>query len=269
MARNTQSLKWLLAAFVAVITLVACTTSPTGRRQLLLFSDADMSSMGATAFDQMKKKLPVNESGSLNAYVSCVSDAITQVLPAPMNRGWEVRVFDDDSANAFALPGQKIGVHTGLFKVAHNQDQLAAVIGHEVGHVLAKHSAERMSVQFVSDSGQQLLGAIVGGSAQGQTAMSLLGLGAQYGLIMPYGRKQESESDLIGIKLMAQAGFDPRASVRLWLNMSANNQQQPPEFLSTHPSHETRITDLQQQMPKMERIYNQARASGRKPACKQ
>ena len=128
--------------------LAACATSPTGRRQLLLFPDSEMSTMGATAFDEMKKKTPVNRSGQVNQYVTCVADAITRTLPEGQRTGWEVVVFEEDSANAFAVPGQKIGVHTGLLKVAKNQDQLAAVIGHEIGHVLAKHSAERMSMQL-------------------------------------------------------------------------------------------------------------------------
>ncbi len=255
-------------SLLAVALLVAaCTTSPTGRKQLLLFSEGEMSQMGVTAFDAMQQKMKVSSDGNTNRYVSCVADAITRTLPAPINRGWEIKVFEEDSANAFALPGQKIGVHTGLLKVAQTQDQLAAVIGHEIGHVLAKHSAERMSVQFVSDSSQQLLGAMIGGSAQGHTVMSVLGLGAQFGLVLPYGRAQESESDHIGVKLMAQAGFDPRSSIRLWLNMSEQSEGQPPEFLSTHPSHQTRIDELQALMPEMESIYRQARAAGRKPSC--
>ncbi|MFT5576987.1 MAG: putative Zn-dependent protease, partial [Bermanella sp.] len=168
-----------------------------------------------------------------------------------------------------ALPGQKIGVHTGLLKVAKNQDQLAAVMGHEIGHVMAKHSAERMSMQFVSQSSQQLVGAIIGQGAGQQAAMAALGLGSQYGLLMPYGRLQESESDNIGVQLMAQAGFNPQASIELWHNMEADSKGQPPEFLSTHPSHETRIGGLRALMPEMEAVYRQARAAGFKPACKQ
>ena len=248
--------------------LAACATSPTGRRQLLLFPDSEMSTMGATAFDEMKKKTPVNRSGQVNQYVTCVADAITRTLPEGQRTGWEVVVFEEDSANAFAVPGQKIGVHTGLLKVAKNQDQLAAVIGHEIGHVMAKHSAERMSMQFVSESSQQLVGAIIGQGAGQQAVMAALGLGSQYGVLMPYGRLQESESDNIGVQLMSQAGFDPRASIQLWRNMAADSQGQPPEFLSTHPSHDTRISDLQALMPEMDAIYRQARSAGFRPACK-
>lgn len=261
-------MKTLLIPLILVLLVSACTTSPTGRRQLILFSDAEMSMMGATAFDEMKKQAPVQSDSRVNQYVSCVADAIIRTLPEGQRRGWEVVVFEDDSANAFAVPGQKIGVHTGLLKIAKTPDQLASVIGHEIGHVLAQHSAERMSVQFVSQSSQQLLGAIIGQGPGQQAAMAALGLGSQFGVLMPYGRLQESESDTIGVQLMAQAGFDPRASIELWHNMAADSKGQPPEFLSTHPSHETRISDLRAMMPEMEGVYRQARAAGFRPNCR-
>ena len=257
----------LILLSVALL-VAACTTSPTGRRQLVIFSDAEMSNMGATAFDEMKQKAPVERAGAVNQYVSCVADAITRTLPEGERTGWEVVVFDDKSANAFALPGKKIGVHTGLLDVAKNQDQLASVIGHEVGHVLAKHSAERMSMQFVSQSSQQIVGALIGEGAGQQAVMAALGVGSQYGVLMPYGRLQESESDNIGVQLMAQAGFNPQASIDLWHNMAAAANGQPPEFLSTHPSHETRISDLQALMPEMQQIYKQARSAGYRPNWK-
>lgn len=261
-------MKHTLILLLLTTLLAACTTSPSGRRQLLLFSDAEMATMGATAFDAMKQKTPVQRGSQVNQYVTCVANAITRTLPADQRTGWEVVVFEDDSANAFAVPGKKIGVHTGLLKVAKNQDQLATVIGHEIGHVLAKHSSERMSIQFVSESSQQLVGALIGQGAGQQAVMAALGLGSQFGVLMPYGRLQESESDNIGLRLMSQAGFNPQASIELWHNMAAGSQGQPPEFLSTHPSHETRIGDLRALMPEMEAIYRQARAAGFKPACK-
>ncbi|MGJ8687767.1 MAG: M48 family metallopeptidase [Spongiibacteraceae bacterium] len=253
----------LLLAFA----LLACAQSPTGRRQVLLFSDGEMSRMGGAAFDEMKTKMTVNTNGSTNRYVSCVADAITATLPSEWRGSWEVVVFEEASANAFALPGKKIGVHTGILKMATSADQLAAVLGHEVAHVLAQHSAERMSVQSVSQTGTQLIGALLGQGAGKETVMGLLGLGAQYGLVLPYGRAQESESDIIGVELMAKAGFDPAASIKLWQNMSAGSQGQPPEFMSTHPSHKSRIKDLQKQMQKAKPLYQQARAQGVRPNC--
>lgn len=254
---------------VLLMVAVACATSPTGRRQLQLFPESQMNEMGATAFLQLQEEVPVTKDPVVNQYVDCVAKAITAQLKG--ERSWEVLVFNDDSANAFALPGGKIGVHTGLLKVARNQDQLATVIGHEVGHVLAGHSNERVSTSFATNAGLQVVAALTGGSgsAEQQLAMGLLGVGAQYGILLPFSRVQESEADIIGLRLMAQAGFDPRASVALWENMEKAGGGQPPEFLSTHPSHGTRIKGLQKDMPEAMKLYQQAQAAGRKPNCRQ
>lgn len=261
-------LKVALSTAASLVLLSACAQSPTGRNQLLIFSNAEMSTMGVQAFDQMKSEQQIHRGGSKNRYVSCVADAITSVLPPAQQQGWEVVVFEDDSANAFALPGGKIGVHTGLLNVTASAAQLAAVIGHEVGHVIASHSNERMSVQFVSQTGSQLVGAIAQNHPQSNAIMGALGLGMQFGVLMPYGRTQETESDHIGVELMSKAGFDPREAIQLWYNMSrTSGGEQPPEFLSTHPSHETRIRDLEALMAKYEPVYQQARASGRRPNC--
>jgi predicted Zn-dependent protease len=182
---------------------------------------------------------------------------------------WEVVVFEDNSLNAFALPGNKIGVYTGLIKLVDNQDQLAAVIGHEIGHVLAKHSNERASQQMALSQGMGILQAMTNPtSALGQSAFGLLGIGAQYGVLMPFGRTQENEADIIGEDLMAKAGFDPEQSISLWQKMEQASQgQQPPEFMSTHPAHATRIQDLQAHMPQALQYYQQAQAAGKTPHC--
>jgi predicted Zn-dependent protease len=197
--------------------------------------------------------------------VQCVGNAIIREVGG----SWEIVVFRDDAANAFALPGRKIGVNTGLLKVAENQHQLATVIGHEVAHVLSQHANERVSQQFAVDQGLGLINAIASPrSVTGQTLMGLLGVGAQYGILMPYSRIQESEADLLGLDLMAKAGFNPQESIALWRNMGRAGGGQPPEFLSTHPSHSTRITDLKAHMPVALRLQQQARQRGRRPDCK-
>ena len=238
-----------VAALSAVIGLTACSASPTGRNQLILFSDSDMSSLGTKSFEQMKQEQKISQDKKTNSYVQCVTNAITKFVPKqPGFDEWEVVVFDSEQVNAFALPGGKIGVYTGLLKVAENQDQLATVIGHEIAHVLADHSNERLSQSQLANTGLQITNVALGTSEyakyQGVT-MAALGLGVQYGVLMPYGRAQESEADILGLELMAKAGFDPYQSIYLWQNMAkASGGNQPPELLSTHPSHSTRIQDL-------------------------
>lgn len=256
----------LFVAVTALLVLIAaCVTSPLGRRQLVLFPEPEMAAMGVAAFDQLKTKLPVSKDGARNRYVACVANAITAELgPQEGPRQWEVTVFDEPSANAFALPGGKIGVHTGLLKVATNRDQLATVLGHEVAHVLARHSNERVSNQYAAQTGLQLAGAIAGGSP---TLMGLLGVGAQVGVLLPFDRSQESEADLLGLDLMARAGFDPRQSIALWENMARQPGGATPEFLSTHPSHGRRIQQLNERMSQVLPVYERARAAGKRPSC--
>lgn len=244
----------LLATTVTSALLVsACSSSPTGRQQVLLFSGSEMSELGAQSFEQLKKQETISSNKKVNAYVQCVSDAITSRLgPQPDFKQWEVVVFDSPQVNAFALPGGKIGVYTGLLNVAKNQHQLAAVIGHEIAHVTAEHSNERLSRSQITSVGLELSSLAMEGSEYQSMTMAGLGLGVQYGVMMPYGRAQESESDIIGVRLMADAGFDPTQSVELWKNMAkAAGSSQPHELLSTHPSHSTRISDLQQEIQKL------------------
>ncbi|HEX7035668.1 MAG TPA: M48 family metallopeptidase [Pseudomonadales bacterium] len=256
----------LLMAVAGLI--CACATSPLGRNQLILFPDSEMAQMGAAAFQEIQQQTPVEKKSSVNNYVSCVAEHIVRALPPDQRGDWEVKVFDQDVANAFALPGGKIGVYTGLLDVAENQDQLATVIGHEVAHVLAKHSNERVSTTFVTQSGLQLAQVAVGADTpMRQQLFGLLGLGAQVGVLLPFSRAQEAEADLVGLKLMAEAGFDPRESVRLWQNMQAQGGESPPEFMSTHPSSERRITELNARMREYMPISVQARSAGRVPDC--
>ena len=253
---------------VVVLGVAGCATSPTGRDQLIMFSPSSMDRMGAAAFDEIKAETPA-AGAYLSRYVECVADAVVAVLPGEQAQGWEVEVFDEDEPNAFALPGKKIGVYKGLLDVAERQDQLAAVIGHEIGHVLAQHGNERMSSQFVVGAGLAVAEAMMRrpDSNEGRQVMAVLGLGAQVGILLPYGRSHETEADRIGLELMAQAGFDPEASVELWRNMSRLGGPRPPEFLSTHPANETRIRALQSQIPAATKVYRQAREAGRVPDC--
>ena len=255
----------LITVSVLLSLLAGCATSPSGRSQLILMPDSQMDQMGLQAFTSIKKETPVERSTATNSYVQCVARAITREVGG----SWEVVVFKDEDANAFALPGRKIGVNTGLLKVAENQDQLATVIGHEVMHVLSNHSNERVSQKFAVEQGLGLISAAASPqTGTGKTLMGLLGVGAQFGVLLPYNRIQESEADLLGLDLMAKAGFDPRESTRLWINMGRSGGGQPPQFLSTHPSHASRISDLQKRMPAALRLQDKARQLGKRPACR-
>ena len=262
----------IACAGLACLTALACATSPLGRRQLLIYDDATMSQMGLASFDQIKSDMKVSSDPATNAYVRCVAEAILGSM-GPMEgvpASWEIVVFDEPTANAFALPGGKIGVHTGLLVVAEDQHQLATVIGHEIGHVLANHSNERMSQGMAAQMVMTGAGVAMSGngvSEKEQAMLAALGIGMQYGALLPYSRTHESEADLIGLDLMAAAGFDPGASVLLWQNM-ARGGAQPPEFMSTHPSHDTRIRELQGRLPSARILEQQAHDAGRRPACR-
>lgn len=263
---------WMLAAAMAAA-LVGCatTTSPTGRTQYMAYSDAELNQVGAQAFTEMKTKQQTLAGGKQSAYVQCVVQALVAELPADWRSlPWETAVFVDESPNAFALPGGKVGVHTGMFKVARNQDQLAAVIGHEIGHVYARHTNERVSRQAATSGFLGLVGAVAGaryGQGASQAVTQGGGTLAQLGLLLPFSRVQETESDEIGQRLMAQAGFDPAQAADLWENMIQAASGTQPEWLSTHPDPRNRITSLRQRAPSLQPVYQAARSAGRTPRC--
>ncbi len=260
-------------ALAAGLAALACATSPLGRQQIMLVGDAQIEQMGVEAFEQIKKEQKLSRDSAKNAYVACVARTITGALSAQESDGaWEVIVFEDETANAFALPGRKIGVHTGLLTVAKNQDQLATVLGHEVAHVVARHSGERVSDQIAVQGGAQLAGAVLGAAGDPSSplhaiSMAALGVGAQ-GVVLKVSRTHESEADVLGLQYMARAGFDPRQSVPLWQNMAAAGGSRAPEFLSTHPHPETRIAELERRIPEYLPLMQQAHAQGRRPNCR-
>jgi len=223
--------------------------------------------MGEQAFLSIKKEEPIDREPRTNQYVDCVAHALLTANNAKTQL-WEVVVFDSKEANAFALPGRKLGVFTGMLDVAKTQDQLAAVLGHEIAHVTQRHSNERVSQTLVAEGGLTAASMALGGGGETHDiAMAALGVGAQFGVLMPFGRTQESEADVVGLEYMARAGFDPRGAIQLWQNMEAAGGDSPPEFMSTHPSHESRIDDLQKKMPKALGMYEEARARGQAPRC--
>lgn len=249
-----------------VIDLVACASSPTDRRQVVLYSEESMAQQGVQAYEQMRSQMPVANNQQQINYVQCVTNYIVAALDESERNSytWEVTLFEDDSANAFALPGGKMGVYTGLLKVAVNQHQLAAVMAHEVGHVLARHSNERASQATIRGIGR----AVAQVAGVSDTTLEVIDLSTQYGLFLPFNRTQESEADRIGIILMAEAGFDPQEAIVLWENMSAQGGARPPELLSTHPSPASRMKELNELLSPAEAIWASANSRGIVPDCR-
>lgn len=261
----------LICATGLVVTACATTTSPTGRTQTVgAVSQQQLNQLGAEAFQQYKTQQPLSRDSTQNSYVRCVVDAVVRELPASAQSGWDVALFSNDSPNAFALPGGKVGVYTGIFKAARNQDQLAAVIAHEVGHVVARHHDERITRQYGAQAGLGIVGAIVGsqyGANAAQTAQQLGGAALQATFLLPNSRTQETEADIVGQQLMAEAGFDPREAVSLWQNMISAGGSQGPEWLSTHPNPQSRIAELGARAASLVPVYEQARRGGKRPNC--
>ena len=252
------SLRFTAAVLIPVLAVSACV------------SRGDVESISATEFQKMRTEMPVARDIALLTYVNCVVSDIVAELPEPYKTmNWEVEVFDNDSANAFAMAGGKIGIYVGIFTVAQTTDQFAAVIGHEIAHVTQDHMVERINRAQVTGGAISVTSILVGDQIGLGTAdtQALLESTAQLVMLLPFGRKQESEADLVGLDLMASAGFDPRASIQLWKNMADAAEGVPPEFLSTHPSSDTRIDDLNKYMPEALIYYNQAIASGKQPSC--
>lgn len=253
--------------------VTGCVTNPyTNRWQLLMVPQSYETRLGAQAYRDVLRDPKVDVSHDRDE-VEPVRRVAARIIEAAKRSKygedarefrWDVTVIKDDrTKNAFALPGGKIAVYTGIFSVADNESGLAAIVGHEVVHALARHGAERMSQGVLAQLG--MVGASIAMQTQGfspmtnQAAMSALGLGSQVGILLPYSRAHESEADYIGLLLAAEAGYDPREAVHVWERMQrASGGRQPQEFLSTHPGHDTRIKRLTEHMPEALALYDQA-----------
>ncbi|WP_300273822.1 M48 family metallopeptidase [Halomonas sp.] len=252
---------WMLVGLALL--LAGCSETPTGRSRLALVPDGMLAEMGEQSFAEMRRRRPEVTGTPANALVQCVSREVAAAAGAVypgVSRpdAWEVVLLEDPSPNAFALPGGRIGVHTGLLRVAESPAQLAAVLGHEVAHVLAEHGNERLTQRLGIRAVLLVAGAFSEGDLAGDTLMRALGLGAHLGIALPFSRAHEEEADAMGLAIMAEAGFDPRESVALWRNMAAAGDGQPPEFLSTHPAHASRIAGLEAAMDAALARYREA-----------
>jgi predicted Zn-dependent protease len=221
--------------------------------------DDQLAAMASAQFGQLKQSTPISRDPRQNAMLQRVGERIAYVAgPDIPNARWEFVVFeDDDQINAFAMPGGKVAVYSGIFKIARTEDELAVVVGHEIAHVAAGHGNERMSQQLLAAGGALALqlGTREMDANDQRLLMAAYGAGASVGVILPYSRFHESEADEIGLIYAAKAGYDPRAAIPFWQRMQAQQSGAPPEFLSTHPAGSTRMRNLQALMPEAVAIY--------------
>jgi predicted Zn-dependent protease len=251
-----KQVKWALVAGCA--SFLALGAAQAG----VLVSEKEVRRAARVEWLSMKKHLSPEPDPRVQNYVQCVANRlIAQLEPEHKQLDWEVVVFDDESINASANPDGKIAVLNGLLKVADTPDSLAAVIGHEIAHATLDHVMDRAKKGARTDM------LVLLGSAALGVRQDMLRDGATIGLVLPYAREQESQADLVGLTYMAKAGFDPRAAIYLWKNMSAANKNQPPEFLSSHPSDDARLDAIIKAITPALVEYNNARDAGVRPNC--
>jgi predicted Zn-dependent protease len=236
-----------------------CETVPvTGRSQIQLISSAEEVQMGSEAYQEILAKAKISTDPATNALVTRVGTRIAAAT-GRSDLPWEFTVIDDpQTVNAFALPGGKVAVYTGILPITRDEAGLAVVLGHEVSHVMARHSAERISEQLSVQYGAQIVGAVLGVNPE----LTQAGAGLLVStLLLPWGRAQESEADHLGLIYMAKAGYDPRTAREFWVRMSdaSKGRSRPPEFLSTHPSDETRIRQIDGWLPEPQQYYQAPR----------
>jgi predicted Zn-dependent protease len=239
--------------------LSACATSPlTGRSQLQLLPESAEIQMGLDAYRQILAKSQLSTDPVLTGQVTRVGQRIAEAT-GRSDYAWEFKVFEDKQVNAFCLPGGKVGVYAGILPITQDDAGLAAVLGHEVSHAVARHGGERVSQALVVQTGLAATQAALsrGDPRTVQTVAALLGAGATVGLILPWSRTQESEADRLGLTYMAKAGYHPQAARDFWARMAeaARGKERPPEFLSTHPAPETRIRQIEAWIPEALKHY--------------
>lgn len=255
--------KYALSLLATVLLCIGCSTVPiTGRRQVLLVSDQEVLSASLTQYSSYMSSASRSTNSNRSAMVTRVGQRIAAATELYLrengmeselaNFAWEFNLVNDNQVNAFCMPGGKIVVYEGLMNLVASEDELAVVVGHEVAHAVAKHSNERMSQQMLTEYGAQILSAAVSekSAAIQSMAAQVYGLGAQYGLTLPFSRKHELEADYMGLILMTIAGYNPDVAIGFWQKMSADGQQVP-EFMSTHPSDAKRIREIEKELPKI------------------
>lgn len=249
----------LISLLATMLLIAACTTVPlTGRKQFMVLPEGYEQSLGLTAYEQVLGQSKLSNDPKQNEMLQRVGARIAAAADKP-NYKWEFKLIQDDkTVNAFCLPGGKVAFYTGIMPVCKDENGVAVVMGHEVSHALARHGGERLSQGILADVGFTALNEGMKGANPDvrNGVMAALGLGAQIGVLLPFGRKQESEADRIGLILMSEAGYDPHAAVDFWKRMDQLSEgKSPPQWLSTHPSHETRVRQIEEWMPEAMQHY--------------
>jgi predicted Zn-dependent protease len=242
---------------------LSCQTVPiTGRHQLNLISSHDEIKLGESAYKDVMKKSTQSRDAASTEMVRRVGQRIAAVADRP-DYQWEFNLVEEKTPNAFCLPGGKVVVYTGILKYTQDENGLAVVLGHEISHALAHHGAERMSQGMLVEIAETGVDLVLGGNDP-QTAKAVnqaFGIGAEYGVLLPFSREHESEADHIGLYLMAEAGYDPRGAVAFWNRMMKAGGGKPPEFLSTHPSDEHRVRQIENWLPEVVPVYEKHKAA--------
>jgi len=271
MDMKSSNIRYLLktASIALLFLLVGCTTVPvTGRKSLNILPDSELLSMSLEQYNDVLKKSKLSNDPAKVHMVRRVGERIASATEQFFtekgmeseikNYKWEFNLIEDDKvANAWCMPGGKVAVYTGILPITQDDTGLAVVMGHEISHAIAKHGNERMSQQLLAQLGAVGLSAALSSNpgATSEIFMAAYGLGANVGILLPYSRVQESEADHIGLILMAKAGYDPREAVPFWKRMNEKGGSRPPEFLSTHPAPETRIKDIEAEIPEAMKYY--------------
>lgn len=259
-------MKKIAVLSMAALLLGGCGSVPlTGRRQILLVSDEEVLSSSLTQYSDYMKTAAKSASKDGTAMVTRVGKRIAAATEQYLrgnglaseikNFSWEFNLVKDNQVNAFCMPGGKIVVYEGLMRIVGSDDELAVVLGHEVAHAVAKHSNERMSQQVMAQYGAAVLERALAdkSAAIRQAGNTVYGLGAKYGVMLPFSRKHESEADYMGLVFMAMAGYNPEVAVSFWQKMSAGSNNSTPEFMSTHPSDATRINEIKRYLPEVKK----------------
>jgi predicted Zn-dependent protease len=265
--KNKKHMRKIIGLLLGTALLMnSCGSVPiTGRNQLLLVSDSEVLTSSLTQYSEYMKSAPQSTNAQGKAMVTRVGKKIAAATEEYLknnglanevqNFAWEFNLVKDNQINAFCMPGGKIVVYEGLLKICSSDDELAVVVGHEVAHAVAKHSNERISQELLAQYGASIVSQALSEKSENiqKIGNTVYGLGAQYGVTLPFSRKHESEADYMGLIFMTMAGYNPNTAVTFWQKMSASGGASIPEFMSTHPSDATRISDIQKYLPELQK----------------